>query len=129
MTAISAGNNGKGSFSFAGGYGAWTTDTVEPGVLGSYANNYDATIIASAQPDSVYFKNAVRFTNSNGEVSNIAYEDQIVNREGSDDEYPEDKQKYLKDVADDDSAQSAKDYKTFIESTIPNRSNCIRNIY
>ena len=102
MTSISAGNNGKGSFSFAGGYGAWTTDTVETGVLGSYANNYDATISASAQPDKVYFKNAVRFTNSIGEVSNIAYEDQIVNREGSDDEYPEDKQKYLKDVADAD---------------------------
>ena len=97
MTAIAAGNGGKGSYSFTGGYGNWTTDTVETGVLGSYANCYDATIVASAQPNEIYFKNAVKFTDGQGNVTNIAYEDQIVNREGTDDDYPEDKQMYLKD--------------------------------
>ena len=91
MTAIAAGNGGKGSFSFTGGYGNWTTDTVETGVLGSYANCYDATIVASAQPDEVFFKNAVKFTDENNKVTNIAYEDQIVNREGTDDDYPVEK--------------------------------------
>lgn len=102
MTSISAGNAGKASYSFTGGYGAWTTDTVETGILGSYANNSDATIVASAQPNSIYFENAVKFTDSENNVTNIAYQDQIVNREGYDDEYPEDKQMYLKDVADAD---------------------------
>ena len=101
MTSISAGNAGKSSYSFTGGYGAWTTDTVETGILGSYANNSEATIVASAQPNSIYFENAVKFTDSNNNVTNIAYQDQIVNREGYDDEYPEDKQMYLKDVADE----------------------------
>ena len=99
MTAIAAGNGGKGSFGFTGGYGAWTTDTVETGVLGSYANCYDATIVASAQPDEVYYENAVKFEDAAGNVTNIAYQDQIVNREGYDDDYPEDKQMYLKDCA------------------------------
>ena len=99
MSAISAGNGGKGSYSFTGGYGSWTTDTVETGVLGSYANCYDATIIASAQPNEIYFKNAVKFDDGLGNVTNIAYEDQIVNREGQDADYPEDKQMYLRQCA------------------------------
>ena len=102
MTSIAAGNGGKGSYSFTGGYGAWTTDTLETGVLGSYANCYDATIVASAQPNEVYFKNAVKFEDTQGNTTNIAYEDQIVNREGTDDDYPEDKQMYLKDCAGPD---------------------------
>ena len=99
LSAISAGNSGKGSFSFTGGYGSWTTDTVETGVLGSYANSYDGTIIASAQPNEVYYENAVKYINNAGIPINVGYSDQIVNREGYDDDYPENKQMYLKDTA------------------------------
>ena len=90
MTAISAGNAGKTSYSFTGGYGNWTTNMVETGVLGSYANSTEATIIASGQPTRVYFENAIKI----GE-KNIAYEDQIVNREGFDKDYPDDNQHWL----------------------------------
>ena len=82
LSAISAGNNGKSSFSFAGAYGNWGTEVVETGVLGSYANNPESTIIASGQPTKIFYENAFLV---NG--SNVAYEDQIVNREGSDDDY------------------------------------------
>lgn len=94
MTAISAGNSGKASFSFSGGYGNWTTDMVETGVLGSYANNTDSCIIASGQPTQVYFETAILTGGKN-----IAYEDQIVNREGQAEDYPADKQFWLKDLA------------------------------
>lgn len=102
MTAIAAGNGGKGSYSFTGGYGNWTTDTVETGVLGSYANSYNATVVASAQPNEIYFEHAVSTDDGNGNVKNIGYEDQIVNREGADDDYPENKQMYLKDTVNAD---------------------------
>ncbi|MCQ2086890.1 MAG: S8 family serine peptidase [Bacilli bacterium] len=100
MTAIAAGNGGKGAYSFTGGYGNWTTDTVETGVLGSYANSTEATVVASAQPNEVYFEHAVSSDDGNGQVTNIAYEDQIVNREGYDNDYPENLQCYIKDCAD-----------------------------
>lgn len=82
MTSISAGNAGKSAYSFTGGYGNWTKDVVETGILGSYANNEAATIVASGQPTKVYYKNALNISGHN-----VAYEDQIVNREGLDDEY------------------------------------------
>ena len=82
LSAISAGNGGKSSYSFAGGYGNWTRDMVETGVLGSFANNNKTMSIASGQPDWVFYENAFMM----GE-DNIAFEDQIVNREGLEKEY------------------------------------------
>ena len=95
MSAISAGNAGKSSYSFTGGYGNWTTDMVETGILGSYANSGESTIVAAGQPTEIYFENAIKI---NGK--NIAFEDQIVNREGADAEFPEDKQHWLKELQD-----------------------------
>lgn len=82
MSAISAGNSGKTSYSFAGSYGNWTTDMVETGIMSSYANNAKTTTVASGQPTQVFYKNAIKLGDKN-----IAYEDQIVNREGYDDDY------------------------------------------
>ncbi len=84
MSSISAGNAGKTSYAFAGSYGNWTTDMVETGILGSYANQVDSTIVASAQPNYIFFKNAIKIG-----TKNIAFEDQITNREGYDAEYNE----------------------------------------
>ncbi len=82
LSAISAGNGGKSSYSFAGGYGNWTRDMVETGILGSFANNSKTMSIASGQPDWVFYENAFKM----GE-ENVAFEDQIVNREGFEKEY------------------------------------------
>jgi len=95
MSAISAGNAGKSSYSFTGGYGNWTTDMVETGILGSYANSADSTIIASGQPTQIYYENAIRTGGKN-----IAFEDQIVNREGLEADFAEDDQHWLKELKD-----------------------------
>ena len=84
LTAISAGNSGKTSYDFAGSYGNWTTDMVETGIMSSYANNKDVTTVASGQPTQTFFKTAITF---DGKI--VAYEDQIINREGFDDDYSE----------------------------------------
>ena len=96
MSAISAGNAGKSSYSFTGGYGNWTTDMVETGILGSYANSSASMIVASGQPTEIYYENAIRTGGKN-----IAFEDQIVNREGLDAEFPETDQHWLKELAED----------------------------
>ena len=85
LTSISAGNAGKSSYSFTGAYGNWTTDMVETGILGSYANKADCMIIASGHPTKVFYESA--FQTLDG-AKNIAFEDQIVNRQGFDDDYP-----------------------------------------
>lgn len=82
MTSISAGNSGKSSYSSIGGYANWTRDMVETGIMSSYANNASVMTIASGQPDQIFYETALRIGDSN-----IAYDDQIVNREGLDDEY------------------------------------------
>ncbi len=84
LSAISAGNSGKTSFSFTGAYGNWGTEMVETGILGSYANSPESTIIASGQPTKVFFENAFQIG-----ADNVAYEDQIVNRDGYDADYSE----------------------------------------
>ena len=84
LTAISAGNAGKESYSFTGAYGNWTRDMVETGILGSYANAKDAMTVASGQPTKVYYENAIKL-----DGANVAYEDQIVNREGLPEEFSE----------------------------------------
>ena len=82
LTAISAGNGGKSAYAFTGGYGNWTRDMVETGILGSFANNAKTMSIASGQPDYIFYENALRL----GE-ENVAFEDQIVNREGQPKDY------------------------------------------
>ena len=77
LSAISAGNAGKTSFASLGGYGNWTSDMVETGTLGGYANNKTATIIASAQPTQIFYTQALKIGSSF-----VAFEDQITNREG-----------------------------------------------
>mgnify|MGYP003308282400 CR=1 FL=1 len=84
LTSISAGNGGKSAYAFTGGYGNWTRDMVETGVLGSFANNSKTMSIASGQPDNIFFENAFRI----GE-ENVAFEDQIVNIEGQPKDYNE----------------------------------------
>ena len=82
MTSISAGNSGKSSYASIGGYANWTRDMVETGIMSSYANNASVMTIASGQPDQIFYETAIRI-----DGSNIAYDDQIVNREGYDDDY------------------------------------------
>ena len=91
LSAISAGNSGKTSFSSTGAYANWTTDMVETGIMSSYANNASTMTIASGQPTQVFYENAFVINNQN-----VAFEDQIVNREGLDDDY--DKEYRMKDI-------------------------------
>ncbi|MCQ3035472.1 MAG: S8 family serine peptidase [Bacilli bacterium] len=99
LSAISAGNAGKLSYSFTGGYGNWTTEMVETGILGSYANSTDNMIIASSQPTQIYYERAFELKDSSGQaIRNVAYEDQIVNREGMDADYDENDQHWMTDL-------------------------------
>ena len=82
LTSISAGNAGKTSYASTGAYANWGTDMVETGILSSYANNAASMTIASGHPIQVFYENA--FTMG---TNTIAFEDQIVNREGFDDDY------------------------------------------
>lgn len=81
LTSISAGNSGKASYQSTGAYANWTSEMVETGILGSYANS-ESTIIASGQPTKLFYENAFKI---NGQV--VAYDDQIVNRPGDDGQY------------------------------------------
>ena len=76
---ISAGNAGKNSFS-SGDYADFTTDTVETGILGSYAN-YDeaANIVASSNPDKAFYSSIMNVT-ADGATSStaVSYSDQVV---------------------------------------------------
>lgn len=92
LSSISAGNSGKTSYNFAGGYGNWTSDMVETGILGGYANQYDSMSVASAQPGKTFYASAF---NLNGK--NIAYQDQVVNVGGSFD-YEEEEEHKMSDL-------------------------------
>jgi hypothetical protein len=93
LSSISAGNSGKTSFNFAGGYGNWTGDMVETGVLGGYANQVDSMSIASAQPGKTFYKSAFRMPDG----TNIGYQDQVVNV-GSSLDYEEDEERRISDL-------------------------------
>lgn len=80
LAAISAGNGGKGSYAFTGGYGYWTRDVVETGIMGSFANNASTMSIAAGQPEWTFYENSLRIGDSD-EV--VPFDDQIVNRDGS----------------------------------------------
>lgn len=90
LTAISAGNSGKASYQSLGSYANWTRDMAETGILSSYSNNVDVTTVASGQPDKIFYKTAFKLSYSDGGTTSnatVAYEDQIVNREGYDKDY------------------------------------------
>ena len=82
LSAISAGNSGKSSFASTGAYANWGTEMVETGIMSSYANNASTMTIASGHPIQVFYENAFVINNKN-----VAFEDQIVNRQGLDDDY------------------------------------------
>ncbi len=76
---ISAGNSGKSSFS-SGNYSDYTTDIVEGGILGSYAN-YDeaANIVASSNPNKAFYSSIMKVTQTGSEIENsVSYSDQVV---------------------------------------------------
>ena len=95
LSAISAGNSGKSSFAFAGAYGNWGTEMVETGIMSSYANNASTMTIASGHPTQIFYENAFQMAGKN-----VAFEDQIVNREGFDDDYDEEFR--MKDIYHDE---------------------------
>ena len=82
LTSISAGNSGKSSFSSTGAYANWGTDMVETGIMSSYANNANTMTIASGHPIQIFYENAFQIAGQN-----VAFEDQIVNRPGLEEDY------------------------------------------
>ena len=84
LSSISAGNAGKMSYGFTGGYANWTKDMVETGIMGSFANNASTMTIAAGQPTKTYYENSLDL---GGAV--VPYDDQIVNREGQAADYPD----------------------------------------
>ena len=82
LSSISAGNSGKASYASTGSYANWGVESVETGIMSSYANNAASMTIASGQPTQIFYENAF---NVNGE--NVAFEDQIVNRPGMEEDY------------------------------------------
>ena len=82
LSAISAGNSGKTSYASLGGYANWTSDMVETGILSSYVNNKATTSVASAQPNRIFYTQALKVADNF-----IPYEDQVTNREGYGKEY------------------------------------------
>ena len=93
LTSISAGNSGKTSYASSGGYANWMPESVETGIMSSYANNASVMTIASGHPTKIFYENAFVCNNRN-----IAFEDQIVNRKGLDSDY--DREFRTKDVFD-----------------------------
>lgn len=92
LSAISAGNAGKTSYNFAGGYGNWTSEMVETGILSGYANQTESMTIASGQPNKTYYESAFHY---NG--INIPFKDQVCNT-GNSSEYEEDEEHFMKDL-------------------------------
>ena len=84
LTSISAGNSGKTSYASSGAYANWMPESVETGIMSGYANNVDSMTIASGHPTKIFYENAFQIDNHN-----IAFEDQIVNKQGYDDDYEE----------------------------------------
>ena len=95
LTSISAGNDGKSSYAFAGGYGSWTFDMVETGILSGYANQADSMTIASGQPTRKFYTNAFKMGDSY-----VEFEDQVVNREGLPDDFEIEHK--MKDLVDEE---------------------------
>lgn len=78
-----AGNAGKSSFSGNQGYSDWTTDTVESSYLGGETlDDEQVNVVASSNPDRAFYETILQV---NGVA--VSYDDQVVNREGSDIEF------------------------------------------
>lgn len=92
LSSISAGNAGKSSYAFAGGYGNWTKDMVETGILSGYANSARSMTIAAGQPAKTFFASAFKY-----EGNNISYQDQVVNV-GNSSDYDEDEEHRFSDL-------------------------------
>ena len=92
LSSISAGNSGKSSYAFAGGYGNWTSDMVETGILSGYANSPESMTVASGHPNRTFFKSAFKY-----DGRNISYQDQVVNV-GNSSEYEEDEEHRISDL-------------------------------
>ena len=84
LSAISAGNAGKASYAFTGGYANWTKDLVETGIMGSFANNASTMTVAAGQPKKTFYADAIQIG-----TSTVPYDDQVVNREGQAPDYPD----------------------------------------
>ena len=84
LSSISAGNAGKASYAFTGGYANWTKDLVETGIMGSFANNASTMTVAAGQPKKTFYANAIQIGDST-----VPYDDQVVNREGQAPDYPD----------------------------------------
>ena len=82
LSAISAGNAGKKSYSFTGGYANWTRDLTETGIMGSFANNASTMTVAAGQPEKTFFADAIEI---NGNT--VPYDNQVVNRDGQKADY------------------------------------------
>lgn len=92
LSSISAGNAGKTSYGFAGGYGNWTKDMVETGILGGYANQADSMVIAAGQPARTFYASAFDM----GGI-NVSYQDQVVNV-GDSTDYDDDQEHRISDL-------------------------------
>ena len=84
LSSISAGNAGKMSYAFTGGYANWTKDLVETGIMGSFANNASTMTIAAGQPEKTFYANSLDL-----DGNTVPYDDQIVNRDGQAADYPD----------------------------------------
>ena len=116
LSAISAGNAGKMSYSFTGGYANWTRDLVETGIMGSFANNASTMTVASGQPTKTFYADAVEI---NGNT--VPYDDQIVNRDGQAADYPDNEHRLVElinggivDIEDDNYEPSEEAQETEI---------------
>ena len=80
-----AGNSGKSSYSSSKGYNDFTTDISETGIIGS-SSLFDerVNVVASSNPNKAFFSSIMTV---NGTV--VSYDDQVVNKEGSDQNFDE----------------------------------------
>ncbi|MBO6280213.1 MAG: S8 family serine peptidase [Bacilli bacterium] len=92
LSSISAGNSGKSSYTFAGGYGNWTSEMVETGILSGYANSKSSMTVAAGQPAKTFYSSAFKY---NGK--NISYQDQVVNV-GNSTDYEEEEERKISDL-------------------------------
>jgi len=77
---FAAGNEGKGNYSGTKGYSEWTTDTVESGIVGSYAlSDENANIVAASNPNKSFFSSIMTVGEKNTPVE---YYDEVVTRTG-----------------------------------------------
>mgnify|MGYP003310662615 CR=1 FL=1 len=97
LSAISAGNAGKASYAFTGGYGYWTRDVVETGIFGSFANNASTMSIAAGQPEWTFYENSLKLGDDV-----VPFDDQIVNNGSSNYKQEHKLHELVQDIPDPD---------------------------